>query len=158
MKMNNTNEIVEYGEFFKDYTFEELRDIAKFIVNNSKEDVDKLFNPYSYLFRSHHFVQNNQQFLENCILMIQMSFIDELLERVAGDNIICLPCNIGDTIYVYRYNTITNDFDIVTKTVKNVRYDAIDDTFMVSDGEFYREFGKKVFLTREEAENCLNER
>lgn len=67
-----------------------------------------------------------------------------------------LPCNIGDTIYVNKYSTITGDFDIVTRTVKNIRYDAIDNTFMISDGEFYREFGKKVFLTREEAENCLN--
>ena len=58
--------------------------------------------------------------------------------------------------YVSKYNTITDDFDIVAKTVKNVRYDAIDNTFMISDGEFYREFGKKVFLTRGDAENYLN--
>ena len=75
-----------------------------------------------------------------------------------NNSIFHLPCNIGDTIYVSRYNTITDDFDIIAKTVKNVRYDAMDNTFMISDGEFYREFGKKVFLTREEAENCLNNR
>ena len=69
---------------------------------------------------------------------------------------ICLPYGIGDTVYVFKYDSITDDFDIVVKTVKTVRYDAIDNTFMVSDGEFYREFGKKVFLTREEAENYLN--
>ena len=73
-----------------------------------------------------------------------------------NNKVIYLPCEIGDTIYVYKYNTITGDFDIIAKTVKNVRYDAIDNMFMVSDGEFYREFGKKVFLTREEAENYLN--
>lgn len=69
---------------------------------------------------------------------------------------IYLPYDIGDTIYVSKYNTITDEFDIVSKTVKNIRYDAVDNTFMISDGEFYREFGKKVFLTREEAENYLN--
>lgn len=72
------------------------------------------------------------------------------------NNTIFLPCNIGDTIYVSKYNTITDEFDIITRTVKNIRYDAVDNTFMISDGEFYREFGKKVFLTREEAENHLN--
>ena len=71
---------------------------------------------------------------------------------------IYLPCDIGDTVYIFKYNSITNDFDIVAKTAKNIRYDAIDNMFMVSDGEFYREFGKKVFLTREEAENYLNKR
>ena len=72
------------------------------------------------------------------------------------DKAVYLPCDIGDTIYVFKYNTIIADFDIVAKTVKNVRYDAMDNTFMISDGEFYREFGKKVFITREEAENYLN--
>ena len=73
-----------------------------------------------------------------------------------NNKVIYLPCEIGDTIYVSKYNTITGDFDIIAKTVKNVRYDAIDNMFMISDGELYREFGKNVFLTREDVENYLN--
>ena len=78
------------------------------------------------------------------------------MKAILSNNIVFLPCNIGDTIYVGKYNTITDKFDIVSRTVKNIRYDAIDNTFMISDGELYRKFGKKVFLTREEAKNHLN--
>ena len=84
--------------------------------------------------------------------------IFEITYEDVNSDVVHLPCNIGDTIYVSKYNTITDEFDIVSRTVKNVRYDTVDNTFMISDGEFYREFGKKVFLTREDAEHYLNKR
>ena len=33
---------------------------------------------------------------------------------------IYLPYDIGDTVYVFKYNLIIDDFDIVAKTVKNL--------------------------------------
>ena len=73
-----------------------------------------------------------------------------------SNNAISLPCNIGDTIYTYRYNFEDNEFEIIDRPIKDIKYSVRDSTIMISDGEFLREFGKEMFLTREEAENYLN--
>ena len=59
--------------------------------------------------------------------------------------LITLPCKVGTRIY-----RIVPDFSVCWPDP--VKYKVIWDTFKLSD--FY-EFGKKVFLTREEAEEAL---
>lgn len=156
MKITNVDEKVRTGRFFYDFSFDELVEVLKEIKTESIENYHTMM-PYAqalydYISKNGFVVTT----LSRCMGDVRMSLIEELIDRVLNNTVVCLPCNIGDTIYVGKYNTITNEFDIVTRTVKNIRYDAVDNAFMISDGEFYREFGKKVFLTREEAENCLN--
>lgn len=64
--------------------------------------------------------------------------------------LVCLPCKVGDTIYM-----------IVTKASKSRNtYSFIKKTTLSSSNIFYviRDFGKSVFLTREEAERALEAR
>lgn len=80
-----------------------------------------------------------------------------------------LPCNVGDTVYsyckefgrilAYFIDEITIMYDTDNKDGLWV-YDAncIEDYDLLNGIDFYKEdIGKTVFLTREEAEQVLNE-
>ena len=66
-----------------------------------------------------------------------------------------LPCKVGDEIFSFRWSIKNQKHEVCTGKVKNVRYDSVDSSVMVSDGEYYRVWGKTVFPTREEAEEAL---
>lgn len=156
MKITNVDAKVRTGKFFYDFSFDELVEVLEEMKTESVENYHTMM-PYAQALYDH--ISKNYATIttvSRCMSEVRMSLIEELIDRVLNNTVVCLPCNIGDTIYVGKYNTITNEFDIVTRTVKNIRYDAVDNAFMISDGEFYRKFGKNVFLTREEAENYLN--
>ena len=76
-----------------------------------------------------------------------------------------LPCNANDTVYVIQDNTIIQSCIIrlkyeqeaenYGKFVRNRIYTVIGNVLREFD---FSDFGKSVFLTREEAEKALEER
>lgn len=69
-----------------------------------------------------------------------------------------LPCKVGDTIYAVEKGKIIED-SVVTLYV--AYFGGDEETFQFdgikTDG-YFEDFGKTVFLTREEAEQALKER
>ena len=69
-----------------------------------------------------------------------------------------LPCKVGDTIYVVEKGKIIQD-SVVTLYV--AYFGGDEETFQFdgikTDG-YFSDFGKTVFLTKEEAERTLKER
>lgn len=73
-----------------------------------------------------------------------------------------LPCNANDTVYVIQNNTIIQSYIIQLKYeqeaenygkfVRNRIYTVIGNVLIEFD---FSDFGKSVFLTREEAEKAL---
>ena len=92
---------------------------------------------------------------------------EEAIRRISMlqvDNVIVLPCKVGDTVYAYDvYFYEIHDFRITQK----VLYDGAPTIYtgecrngdvMLSDIRFTdSDIGKTVFLTREEAEKALKE-
>lgn len=68
---------------------------------------------------------------------------------------VVLPCKVGDNIFSFNWSIENQTYEVCAGKAKNVRYDAIDGSVMVSDGERYCVWGKTVFLTRVEAEAAL---
>ena len=84
----------------------------------------------------------------NCDLEREMLFADYLL----ANGVIVLPCNVGDTVYfVYCGN-------IFPHTIKRFEIDKHGNFAFSSFPFTFKDFGKTVFLTREEAEKALAER
>lgn len=69
--------------------------------------------------------------------------------------VVVLPCKVGDTMYSLVWNIKTEQYDVSSGEIKNVRYDSKDGIIMVSDGEYIRVLGNTVFLTRAGAEAAL---
>lgn len=70
-----------------------------------------------------------------------------------------LPCKVGDTVYVLIQRNVTTE--IVKGTVKNIQHSYNAWWVEFSDlwvDKMFDDFGKTVFLTREEAEQALKER
>ena len=60
-----------------------------------------------------------------------------------------LPCKVGDTVYGFFYpgrDTIL----VAPEKVENILIETEDEYYLFDD------FGKKIFLTEEEAQNTLN--
>jgi hypothetical protein len=92
-----------------------------------------------------------------------------LLDAKAEGRLVVLPCKVGDTVYALQLKRITEfcvdplHKEIVTAKVVEItlkdgikwfRLYSADDRIAVYRGE---NFGKTVFLTREEAEKALEE-
>ncbi len=90
---------------------------------------------------------------------------DAIAERLIDEGVICPPCKVGDVVYKimdFEYTSgrvleievlcteIQGTMRFYAKTVKRYRYNY---TWLDS-----ADFGKTVFLTREEAEAALAER
>lgn len=98
----------------------------------------------------------------NCDIERNMIFADYLLKN----GVIVPPCKVGDTVYVLTYDSITG-FEksrVKRMLLKNLQdgttikiiIPCICDDWGGAVREFYPEdFGKTVFLTREEAEQAL---
>lgn len=69
--------------------------------------------------------------------------------------LVVLPCEVGDDIFTKSWSIKNQKYEVFAGKVKNVRYDAIDGSVMVSDGEYYNEWGKDAFPSRQEAEAAL---
>ena len=96
-----------------------------------------------------------------------------LLEKCKGDASVCndfadrsrfveLPCKVGDTVYVIE--DIAGEEKIIQDHVETMGIGYYADGINIyqfdgvkTDG-YFEDFGKTVFLTREEAEQALKER
>jgi len=72
--------------------------------------------------------------------------------------LVVLPYKVGDTVYSHLWDVKSEKYLVCIGEIKNVRYDSVDGSVTVSDGEYYRYLGRRCFLTRAEAEAALRER
>ena len=91
--------------------------------------------------------------------------VNEVAEHLLANGMIVLPCRVEDTIYV-----VSNDAIIETEVLKVTYEESVEYcSGYVSQGVYavvgntlqrfdFSEFGKTVFLTKEEAEKALKER
>lgn len=95
--------------------------------------------------------------------MNTISDAEDVADYLLANGVIVLPCNIGDTVYDAReyiygvpcpeiYEMKSDDINI-EKDNKSGEYRFIYDDAYIS----FDEFGKGLFLTREEAEQALKE-
>lgn len=77
-----------------------------------------------------------------------------LAEYLLANGVIVPPCKVGDTLYDIYGN---GNFSERKVTEINVRLDKRNKPWLIICGYFFafEDFGKNVFLTREEAERAL---
>ena len=159
MKIRNVDEKVRTGRFFYDFSFDELIEVLEEMKTESVENYHAMM-PYAQALYDH--VSKNYATittLSRFMNDVRMSLIEELVSRVLNNTVICLPCNIGDTAYTYKFTFLPADereFEIIPKIIRDIQYNALENKIMISDGISFKELGKEIFLTREEAENYLN--
>lgn len=83
----------------------------------------------------------------------------ELAKAKQDGRLVVMPCKVGDTVWALMQRNAKTD--VVKGTVRNVRhYD--DNTWWVEFSDIwvdktFDDFGKTVFLTREDAEKALED-
>lgn len=90
----------------------------------------------------------------------------ELAEADKDGRVVVLPCKVGDTVYtnnrVLGADNAIHD-EICTRRIKGYGGNALNKVWLIVSGDycnlsiFPSEFGKTVFLTREEAKKALQE-
>lgn len=100
----------------------------------------------------------------DCLDFLRISsVIDAQPTAYDVDRIVKLPCKVGDTIYVYgvlgcgvaeKYTVVRVDYHSTLGTKRNEFYieALLDNDPNASIGFYDKEFGRTVFLTKEEAE------
>lgn len=113
---------------------------------------------------------------------------ERLADYLMSNNVVVLPCNVNDVLYViatklpcyackccsdfcHKDCKISNKTKLVVKRAKvdavsflhnsneiHVEIDGDNNTHSYSATYYFDDFGKTVFLSREEAENVLKER
>lgn len=99
-------------------------------------------------------------------LGVEPSRLRELAEADKDGRVVVLPCKVGDTVYtnnrVLGADNAMHD-EICTRRIKGYSGNALNKVWLISNGDycdlsiFPSEFGKTVFLSREEAEKALAE-
>ncbi len=82
--------------------------------------------------------------------------VDDVADYLLENGVIVQPCKVGDILYdIYDYTTVK---EITVKEI-NIRIDKRNKPWLIIGGYYYGfvEFGKTVFLTKEEAEAKLKE-
>lgn len=81
--------------------------------------------------------------------MAKLQKYEDVEER---GQLVILPCKVGDMVYYRRGR------DIIGDTVERIIIDGIDNQVLVGAHKAYMfcDFGRNVFLTREEAEFAMN--
>lgn len=91
----------------------------------------------------------------------------ELLHADKAGRCVVLPCKVGDTIYTHDRVLGTDHAvhdEICTRKIKGYGGNAMNKVWLIASGNYYdfsvfpSEFGKTVFLTREEAERAMEGR
>lgn len=92
---------------------------------------------------------------EDCPIQIAIDKLAEYEDLEEQNRLLKLPCAVGDKIYLpNEYAGKVIDFEIIEICVFKEEIMFIDD----SENEYFiSDFGKSVFLTREEAESALKE-
>ena len=94
-----------------------------------------------------------------------LKHIRELAEADKDGRCVVLPCKVGDTVYaiVQVFGDDGVRPRIIEKKITGIGGNALNKVWMVNKGNKYEdrfspsEFGRTVFLTREEAEKALAE-
>ena len=93
-----------------------------------------------------------------------ISRLVELAEADKDGRCVVLPCKVGDTVYTNNRVLGTDNAihdEICTRRVKGYGGNALNKVWLMASGDycdfsiFPSEFGKTVFLTREEAERAM---
>nr|DAI21208.1 MAG TPA: hypothetical protein [Caudoviricetes sp.] len=93
--------------------------------------------------------------------------LKELAEADKDGRCVVLPCKVGDTVYILNriLGTDNTVYDrICARKIRGYGGNALNKVWLFASGDSYdlsifpSEFGKTVFLTREEAEKALEER
>ena len=119
----------------------------------TQRDIDKLLE-----------LSNENQFVRN-EAYYKLQHYEDLEEQ---GRLIKLPCKVGDTVWSFVYETIicgeviAIKYEISVENYGNYIEEKITIDFRDIDGEFeatidFQDFGKKVFLTKEEVETKLKE-
>ncbi|MBE7032930.1 MAG: hypothetical protein E7406_01735 [Ruminococcaceae bacterium] len=75
--------------------------------------------------------------------------------NVPAENVIVLPCKVGDVVYVIRYAPISQRYyikEIIAKVIISIN----EYFYLEDDGKKFM-FGEKAFASKEEAEAKLKE-
>ena len=91
------------------------------------------------------------ELIANADSYMQEPFADYLLEN----NVVALPCKVGDTVY-YIYNNTIIEYQV--NTIIIYKYSQRIVVWGRSPYFEFSDFGKTVFLTHEEAEKALEEK
>ena len=90
-----------------------------------------------------------------------VSISEMLADYLLENGVIILPCSIGDTVY-YHKTLCDGKYTVVIEedTVKRFLINRIETLAIISFNHALScdDFGKTVFMTREEAEKALEER
>lgn len=79
-----------------------------------------------------------------------LSWIEKVMIADREGRLLVLPCKVGDMAYFRRGR------DIIGDIVERIVLDGMNQVFVGAHKVFiFRDFGKTVFLTREEAEKAL---
>ena len=95
-----------------------------------------------------------------CPMYTRVGEVEALADHLLANGVIVPPCKVGQTVYAVGYREIyagtvieIKSFETEDGTEKT--YHAEDDGYPI--GFTDEDFGKTVFLTREEAEQALRE-
>ena len=95
-----------------------------------------------------------------------LKHIRKLVEADKDGRVVVLPCKVGDTVYILNriLGTDNTVYDrICARKIRGYGGNALNKVWLFASGDSYdlsifpSEFGKTVFLTREEAEKALRE-
>ena len=95
-----------------------------------------------------------------------ISRLVELAEADKDRRVVVLPCKVGDTVYILNriLGTDNTVYDrICARKIRGYGGNALNKVWLFASGDSYdlsifpSEFGKTVFLTREDAEKALAE-
>ena len=99
-------------------------------------------------------------------LGVEADRLRDLAEADKDGRVVLLPCKVGDTVYtnnrVFGADNAIHD-EICARRIKGYGGNALNKVWLTVSGDycdlsiFPSEFGKTVFLTREEAERALQE-
>lgn len=94
-------------------------------------------------------------------------YVEAVAEKLTSEGVIVPPCKVGQTVYMpwkwngvkaIAYLTVTHIFFDRSKSYVKTDFNTDDEDYWsaYNCGEFdFSDFGKTVFLTREEAERVL---
>lgn len=95
--------------------------------------------------------------------------LGQIADYLLANGVIVPPCKVGDTVYCIVFCPAINKLSVSKGFVREIRITKNDITINIVDCEQIKyanlninitcnDFGKTVFLTREEAERALRER
>lgn len=103
-------------------------------------------------------------------VFIQDSDIESIADHLLANGVIVPPCKVGDTVYAVSLNTETNAVAVHRGYIGSIDIRSAGNYLFICHEGFddepyfknicckFENFGKTVFLTREEAEQALKEK